>query len=266
LAVTPGGADGVVRPTLIIALNGDAPVPAAELGKLLTTLAADYRRVNRGRTLIVTDIQIGSVITELTDLVKNAADGAKAAKAIVDFVRTVADLFKLTKKDQATLAPGKQLRGQRSVEALLEAAINSGHEVELKHTTSDGMLIDLKVTPVEATKIRERNRLRIAQLEAAYRAALPSPQPGQPLPAPNLQLTDSSSVSTLKRDRDILRALIQSDWSGHTPNPEVEALVVRLVAALREAGMEHVLALLADELEGTGHPALGQRLRRESEG
>lgn len=257
------GADDVDPATVVVTLHGDAPVQAAQLGKLLVTLAADYRRMNPGRTLVVADIRIGSVITELTDLVKNVADGAKAAKAIADFARTVADLLKLTRKDQATLASGKQLRGQRSVEALLEAAISSGHEVELRHTNGDGAVIDLKVTPVEATKIRERNGLRIAQMEAAYRAAPPSPAPRHLLATPE-QMIENASGHVLVRERDALRALIHSDWIGDAGNPEVEALIVKLARTLRDAGLNHVLVSLAAELEASGHPALGRRLRREA--
>jgi hypothetical protein len=197
------------------------------------------------------------LITELADFTNKVTEGAKAFKAVADFALTVAGLLKLTRNNQATLAAGKQLRGQRSVEAILEAAINSGHEIELKHTTRAGDIMDLKVTPVEATKIRERNRMRIEQMESAYRK-LPPPDPPYPV-----LVRDNAPARTLPA-QDFLQALIDRDGSEDVKDAEIEALIIKLTETLRHAGLDRVLTSMADELEASGHLGLGQRLRREA--
>jgi hypothetical protein len=74
-------------PQLVLTLRNERPILAADLGKLFTALASDYRRLNRGRTLVVTELHTGTILAHLQE----------ALDAIAPYAKTGLDLLKAAK-------------------------------------------------------------------------------------------------------------------------------------------------------------------------
>jgi hypothetical protein len=55
-------------PNMTLTIRNELPLKADEIGSLLKALAADYRRLSRGRTLVVERLETGSLIAHLMDM------------------------------------------------------------------------------------------------------------------------------------------------------------------------------------------------------
>lgn len=58
---------------LVLTIDSETPLPADEVGELLAALARDCREMTRGRVLVVSRVENGSIIATLTDAALAAA-------------------------------------------------------------------------------------------------------------------------------------------------------------------------------------------------
>jgi hypothetical protein len=52
---------------IMVAIVGGQPIPAAMLGNLIIALSRDYKALNRGRTLVVSRLETGSLLVFVQD-------------------------------------------------------------------------------------------------------------------------------------------------------------------------------------------------------
>src|SRR5688500_13229874 len=137
---------------LVLRFDCELPPPADELGEVFAALARDYREMSKGRTLVVTRVDSGSIIITLTDAVLAAAPylaaGVGGGLAVMTAINTVAEFaenlrnwFGRAKSDegkQRLYRKGKKSPGQRSIEAIIKTAAATRSHVSVKHTKPNG--------------------------------------------------------------------------------------------------------------------------------
>lgn len=236
--------DGV--PNLRFILDNSRPIPAAELGKVLSALAADYKKVTGGQTLVVARVQEGSIwvilqdaITYLAPFATSALEMAKAAKGLKEFAEALSVVLRPSK-----MAPEEVGQHWRPVELkttrpLLKLAVDSGSTFEFEQIGPGGVRIGFKVTPPEA---------RARQIELVEQRA-------QEIPNPPL-LSHDDHAPRLAVDR-----LVQIAQSNPDGLAAVEEAVSIIATSLRGQGLEHALLGIAVELDGRGLDHLAEIVR-----
>jgi hypothetical protein len=249
VATAKEGTGGTIGRALVLTLKNEAPIAADDLGALLSALARDYRRLTR-RTLVVERLETGSVVATLMDAAilvtpyaANAVEVAKAVNAIVDFAKLLRKRFvseKSGKSIDAAEQGGPPALGGDSVKQLTKIVAKSGGEATFKYSRPGHESIEGKITSKEAIKIRERERTARAALRLTKQAEL-------------LALThgDDDSGPVVKRLAGI---------SGAT---ELDEAIRALVAALRSAGLNSFLEMIASDLAAHGHSRIADLLRAE---
>jgi hypothetical protein len=246
---------------LVLIFDHARPLSSDDLGDLFTALARDYSKLTRGRTLVISRLEAGSLYAAFTDAVAlvtpyvhDALELTKAAKGVADFARTVRGFISPPTKDAGSeklFNRGKKAPGVRSAEALLKIAVNSGSEVILKHATAKGDTFEVHVTPVEASRLREQAENR--------RASLPAPENQVRLANPQLALEmykPSEIADSLARLYDERATTGQS--------ADLQALIAAVSATLRDAGLGHMLEMIGNDLLGRGLHELAAIMRAEA--
>lgn len=223
---------------LLIKIDNTRPLPAAELGRLLTEVARDYKRAF-GRNLVVLGVEQGSIWTWLTDegvpLLKTAGEAAKAGKNIGEFAGMVWGWVKWGTKKNTDLnapKPSRQDAGRRTAEAIFRAAVKSGGKVEFKHTSPDGHVVDVVVTPAEAVLGQARMEMQAAQDK-------------------RLKQTEVAKLPSMDLDY-ILEHIPAADNSGEEVSEETGQFIRLMVEVLTDAGQGHLVDELAGRLEASG--------------
>jgi hypothetical protein len=217
-------------------------------------LATDYRRMTKGRTLVVAHVYEGSIIARLREALdaiapytKEALEFSKAAKNLTEFASRMYHLIVRAKEDPvgSDLFRNKRRPGVKSSEKLLEIAMSVGGEVEVQRKLPSGEEINFRVTSLEAVRIREEGRTAIEDRSHYY---LPLSESKRRLPGNSgtPALFDASSIA---------------DRLAQTGGPEAEAVISAIAATLREIGMGHIMAAVASKLEERGLHLLAARVR-----
>jgi hypothetical protein len=241
---------------LILILRYERPIPAADFGALFRAFATDYGRLNKGRTLVIAAVETGSIIVHLRDAyeaiapyVPAALELAKIAKNLKEFVEVLRTLFASAKADpkRGGLFQKKRSPGIKSAEQMAKMVIASGGEVELHHKQPDGEKISVKLTSLEAIRIREQ--------AAISRRAVSSSAPGQlhvesHAPVPYSGLAHYSFHDAGRIADNFVAA-----------GTEAEAIIGVVASVLRELNMDHVLEAVAAELDERGHHSLAMAVR-----
>jgi hypothetical protein len=235
-------------PELILILRNERPIPTADFGKLFSALAADYRRLNRGRTLVIAGLETGSIIAHLQEAyatfgpyAQTIWELANTAKHLKEFVEILRDLLGKAKDDPQNVGLFQRKKsppGIESLEALAKITINGGGEAELRYS---GEEIIARLTSSEALKIREQTKLSTRE---------PSPPLGQ------RQMESDMFVGETHFD-DAGRIADRVVAAG----PEAEAIIRAVASALQESGLGHVLETVAEKLDERGHPSLAVAVR-----
>ena len=167
-----------VRPTqdylapLTIKIAPEAPLPASRIAKLLTALSKDYEAITGGRTLVLTDVQHGSVVLLFLDAVMTY--GAKGIEAI-EGVNALAEFSKRLKramdyfllgKDAASSEPNRDA----SLKEIFNIAIASKAQVEIQHKAKDGTEIRIAVNPALAQAAKRSPKRKVRALQDQSRA------------------------------------------------------------------------------------------------
>lgn len=242
-------------PALVIVFRNDREISAAELGELLSALAADYRRLTKGRSLIVSRIESGSLRLWLRELLDFAVANAplameylRAARDLKRLYETLRDLIGTAKANprQSDLFRNRQRPGLRSVERLVNIAIAAGGELELQYQGPDGESLKVKYTAPEARQIKE-------QVESFV--------PKRPLPGPQYEVEQALEPgrrrvpATEQRLDELVDALALEDAQS------VDIFVETLVSTLREAGREDSIELIAARLEARNLGSIAAKIR-----
>src|SRR5690349_18680832 len=139
--------------SIVLIIDNETPIPAADLGELFSAFARDYRDLSRGRTLMVVRLEQGSTFIEWTDAIftsaghylKGIAEAAKAIKSLADLALTLKSLFGKHEKPKSPTAGRKRKKpGDRTAEAIAKIAAENGCGVRLKHTSSDGETLEFE--------------------------------------------------------------------------------------------------------------------------
>jgi hypothetical protein len=228
---------------------------ADELGKLFTTLARDYRKMNRGRTLVVARLKTGTLFAELSDsfllaapFLNDVVEIAHAVDSMAKFAKTLWELHSVA-RDGKVAAPGEsKFIGRASLDALADISANSNCEVSFEHKTKSET-VKFNITPLEAVELRERTKLlehreseRQKRLAVSHADRLPS--------IPHLTASLVDKLSTLQ------------GTAGADQRPVAEAIA----AVLQSMGHGHNLGKFAVEFEGRGLYALAASLRAIAKG
>ncbi len=233
-------------------------------------MARDYRQLTRGRTLVVIRLETGSLYAYLQDAfnqvapyTKDALEIAKATKGIKEFARTLTEIFGRAKEHPDTLGQLKSWRhaSARSIVAILKIAAESQSEIELREKTADSEITILKVTPIEAIRIREEARVHLA--------SLPSPKALARLPGNEATSRSLLSTPTLFQPSDYADNLVRlygplNAKGSSFAESDIRTVVAALANSLTSVGLGSLISMIASDLEGRGHHNLAQMLRAET--
>jgi hypothetical protein len=238
---------------LIIAIDFETPPRADDLGDLFTALARDYRDMSRGRVLVVASMEHGSIIAVLKDWallaaphIKDAIEVAKGVKALADFAKFLKDWIDRVKSGKAKkqlYRRGRKARGQRSIEAIVKIAANSGSALRVKHTTAKGEILEVELSAPQAIKVRDE---ALAEQNAA-------------LEAEHLPHLGSASVELPEVQQAIGRLYAPS--AVRLSSSEAQAIITTLVKVLQAAGLENLILQIAADLASRGLHELASELK-----
>ena len=265
--MTDSDPDQADIPQLAVALEGNGPFSIADVGDLFVAISGDYRRLTRGRALVIVDLRTGSIHALFQDVanlghaaiegaapyIKDAVDTAKAAKSIADFVKTLQGLF-----GQAKAKPGslKELRGRQAIGVASIrkiAAIAASTQTTIKvDFSAGGQVAGLTVTPADGRQIVEADRRQIAESENPVELQKLTVRPfsgsGPLLPVSHLPPTI---------DRALERLSLASD-------SDVAGLVAALADLLRSHNLTAMISDLAGELERKGMTRAAALMRAQT--
>ena len=217
-------------------MDGDAPVPAKALGEALTAIARDYQE-STGRELALAGIDKGSLVVVLGDAASALKDGAEYAKAVGSIAEFSKAVFRAydRRREGRRKKGGSREPGDRTVDGLIKLAKTTKRDIRYRRESPDGERVELDITePV------------LAQIHAAEAI---EDQRARPVP---LALEDQSSVNM-----DALALTLES-----AATPEVNAIVLALVTAMRDTDGGASLLALADALQRRGNGKLAAEVRR----
>lgn len=245
--ISPSRSDDAV-PELKLTIEDGRPIRAEELGRLLSALAADYRKVARGHTLVVARVEVGSILIWLQDALtalapygQSVLDAAKAAKGLREFAEALSGAIKPGTAGRVQAA-SKATPTLKSAAALLKIATESDRTVQFESVGINGENFRFTVTPNEA-----------AERQAAV-SALPSPTADRP------RVMDAISHEGMTSQ---LAHLAESGPAGATAVQEAVAIIAH---SLRGQGMESALLSIAQDLELRGLSDLAQIVRSHVRG
>jgi hypothetical protein len=135
----------------------------------------------------------------------------------------------------------RKFRGSRSVESLIKVAAASHSEVTVKHLTVDGDSYEVKVTPIEAIKIREETKIQRT-----------------------LTRLGRTPVGEDPRAAEIAAALAVNARSfAIFGDSGAEEIVSAIATTLRNANLEHLLEHIAADLARRGLADIAEMVRAE---
>jgi hypothetical protein len=141
---------------VVLEIRNTRPIAAADLGRVFSSIAADYRAA-AGRELVVARVEKGSIVAFLQDVgpyIQHTAEVASTFNDLFDFAKNIAELALLAIGGLAVkkIFGSGGMIGSRTVESLAKIAISAGATVEISQLGSKTAI--LKITPAEGTRIR----------------------------------------------------------------------------------------------------------------
>lgn len=233
---------------LIITIRYDVPLPAVELGELFAAIARDYRAFTNGRSLVVSRIESGSIRTTLIDMamaaapyVKDAVEFAKGVKALADFTKLIKDLLDKVNPGTSSEQPKSLSKSpaHRTFARAFKMSIESNCDVELKMTSSNGDVIEAKITPALANTARKQDDISAVTAQAQ-------------LPLQNYAKTTKVT--------QIISDLTRADPESLSQT-EREMLIEVLVGTLQDARMDFLIEQIASNFAQRGFNSIADAIR-----
>jgi hypothetical protein len=232
-----------------IYFDNKAPIPTAQLGKLLSALATDYRRFTKRSELVLVSAEDGSLKLKLGALVAAGVAAIacmEAANTLVDFGKNVMASIEAARGGEFKPPRSSQHSVEKSARAILATAVTSKSNLRLEYENADGERLKLEVDAQSAERAQ-------SNLEAGTRSRSEAPQ----------RLLSSAGQKLLESRVDEYAA------QRHLLSPDEQrrrdddfALVVEMfVEALRENGNDYLVEQVAQRMEARGLYELAQRVR-----
>jgi hypothetical protein len=233
---------------LVIRFTGAASLDAVELASILKDLSADYKKLTRGRLMLV-KYETGSALFYLTDalivaglLASQSTQVLEALKSIANFANVLKDFLLKAKTLNPLTSTGQALA--KSAPRMLKVAAEHNFGLEVTHSADHKAQTEsfsIKMTHAEAQLAYER------LVEGSRRP-------------PKLVEQHSTLPTAVTHDVD---NLVQSLSRFPSVSPdELESMVAAIVTALNSAGYSSLLPALASSLEGQGRQDIAAIVKR----
>jgi hypothetical protein len=239
---------------LIITIDYEIAPRADDIGGLFAALARDYKDFTKGRVLVVTSIDHGSIIATVTDwavqtipYAKTAVEFAKGAKALADFSKVIKEWIDGVKTGNKKLprGRGRKGQGQRSIEAIVKIAANHGRAVRVKHTTPKGETFEVEMSGPQAIALREEvlsHQTKVAEFDVPR------------------------AVGTVPALPDLRRTIDRLYQPGiDLSSGGAEAIIDALVEVLQAANLTYLIPQIAADLYNRGMHTLASALQARAD-
>ncbi len=233
--------------TLAVGILSEDPVDAADVGKLIVDMAADYRRATRGR-LVLAGYENGSAWIFVQDAIAAAggvAGSVSSIAAAAGHMRTYVEYLRgqLKPKEVASLTVDQSASVAKSATRMVETASKHGAGLDL-HYTSDVATgkhaLQIRLTPPQVLEAKSE-MLRRRQHAKNTAIAPPSHE-------------DNAEVE---------RAVKM--LSGPRSQDELEGIVALIAAVLKKAGNSRLLPTIAAAFDEQGRRVIGDMVRSHIE-
>ncbi len=134
-------------PRLRLHVENQLLVPAGDIGGLLVALSNDYRRATKGRALVLTSLQTGTITALLQDAAilwtavqpyaQGAAAVAEGGKAIYDLIKPLYGVYSKPLAQSFKASPRKPI-GTSTVRALAQIAQECRSTIEFNNELTRG--------------------------------------------------------------------------------------------------------------------------------
>jgi hypothetical protein len=230
----------------VLRFQTDQVVPASDLANLILILSKEYSRINRGRTLVVSEVYTGSLFVYIRDWMPASAEFAKessefltAGAALGKFVGALRAAFGRSREDPQALTSRRP--GFRVVKEVVRIAAERGAAVEIEYRAPRGEELSIRLAAPEVKALKEQSEQRLLVADA-QRSALPE------ISMPPL----AQRALTAGDHADAFEAAMGSQ--GAVVQGGVEALV----GVLYSLGLASSLSDIAAELKARGRKDLAE--------
>jgi hypothetical protein len=237
--------------TLAVGILSEAPVDAADVGKLIVDMAADYRRATRGR-LVLAGYENGSAWIFVQDAIVTAGGIAGSVSSIAvaaGHMKTYVEYLQgqLRPKEVAPLTVDQSASVAKSATRMVETAVKHGAGLDLRYTSDVAMgkhAFEIRLTPPQVREAKSEMSLRRqnAISRAKYTAIAPPSH------------EDNAEVERAVRM-----------LSGPRSQDELEGIVALIAAVLKKAGNSRLLPTIAAAFDEQGRRAIGDMVRSHIE-
>jgi hypothetical protein len=237
--------------TLTVGILSEDPVDAADVGKLIVDMAADYRRVTRGR-LVLAGYENGSAWISVQDAIAAAGGVASSVSSMVDAASHMKTYFEylrgqLKPKEAEPLTIDQSASVAKSATRMVETAAKHGAGLDLRYNSDVAMgkhALEIRLTPpqVREAKSEMLSRRQNAVSGITRTAIAPSSQ------------EDTAEVELAVRM-----------LSGPRSQDELEGIVGLIAAVLKKAGNSRLLPTIAAAFDDQGQRAIGDMVRSHFE-
>lgn len=239
--------NGGVAP-LVVKFTGAASLDAVELASILKDLSADYKKLTRGRLMLV-KFETGSALFYLTDalivagvLASQSTQVLDALKNIAKFADALKDFLLKAKTLNPPTSTGQALA--KSAPRMLKVAAEHNFGLEVTHSADHKAQTEsfsIKMTQTEAHGAHER------LVEGSRRP-------------PKLVENHSTLLTAVTHDFDSLAQSLSRLPSASSD--ELESIVAAIVTALKSEGYSSSLPALSSSLEGQGRQDIAAIVKR----
>ncbi|ESX87092.1 hypothetical protein [Mesorhizobium sp. LNJC405B00] len=237
--------------TLAVGILSEDPVDAADVGKLIVDMAADYRRATRGR-LVLAGYENGSAWIIVQDAIAAAggvAGSFSSIAAAAGHMKTYVEYLRgqLKPKEVAPLTVDQSASVAKSATRMVETAAKHGAGLDLRYTsdvTKGKHALQIRLTPPQVRETKSEMSLRrqkdISRMK--YTAIAP------PSHEDNAEVERAVKMLSGPRSQD-----------------ELEGIVALIAAVLKKAGNSRLLPTIAAAFDEKGRRVIGDMVRSHFE-